>query len=263
MEEVDGVSADDLLAYADDRLAPERRRFVADRLAQDLEAAAFVASCQRQNEALRAALDPALKEPVPRRLTRAARGRDRGGTRRRLAAAALVFAVGLGSGWGLGGRGPDAVELLGARAALAHAVHAVAPNPLLDLASDDPEAVTAWLAQAVPGAARVPRVDDLGFRLLGARLMMGQDAPAGLVLYERGPDKRLALFVSPESEGAADAAPRFSRDRRLGVVTWAEGGQGFGLAGPFGRDELMAVAAIVRVQWGAATQAASYAPTPT
>lgn len=96
-----GISEEDLSAYVDDRLDPERRAAIDAALRSDPELARTVAELRSQDEQLRAMAAGVLHEPVPERLLAVIR---RGPPpRRRLPvrelgqiAAALVIGIGLG-----------------------------------------------------------------------------------------------------------------------------------------------------------------------
>lgn len=60
---------DDLQAYVDDQLPPERRQAVEAYLAQSPEDAARVAAYREQGAQLRSLFNPVLDEPIPQRLT--------------------------------------------------------------------------------------------------------------------------------------------------------------------------------------------------
>ena len=98
------VQEDELHAYVDGELPPERREAVAVWLAANPEQAALVAGWQAQAEAIRARYGAVLDEPMPARLRLDAllRG-ERSGRRRWVtfaaAAAMAAFLVGGATGW--------------------------------------------------------------------------------------------------------------------------------------------------------------------
>ena len=66
------ISDDDLHAFVDGALDPERRRSVKAALSQDPDAAARVAAYRSQAEALHTAYDPVGDAPLPEGLRRVA-----------------------------------------------------------------------------------------------------------------------------------------------------------------------------------------------
>src|ERR1700731_937907 len=72
MKAAPSVTGDDLHAYADGQLSPERAAQVGDALEREPALAAHLTDIQQQNAELRAALDPWLDEALPRELVHAA-----------------------------------------------------------------------------------------------------------------------------------------------------------------------------------------------
>jgi len=66
------ISDETLMAYVDGELSAEERMRLAALIEQDAQLQARVARQERVHEALRAAFDPALRQPVPERLEKAA-----------------------------------------------------------------------------------------------------------------------------------------------------------------------------------------------
>jgi len=257
----DSISPDDLMAYVDGALDQSRRREVEAHLRVDPDAARFVNEINRQNTSLRAALDPILDEPVPQRLLAVAQRPS--GWRHVAASVAIALVVGIGGGWTLhkGLNKEDAVafvaDALVDRAVLAHTIYAVRPEPALDLQSSDASTVAAWLSAETEMRTTVPRLSDLGYQLMGVRLMMGQTRPAGLLVYGDGNGQRLSLLLRYDL--GEDVETGFRHQGTFGVVRWADGGHGFGLAANLPHDELEAIAQVVRAQIGyAARQASSW-----
>lgn len=105
--EHDPITELDLMAYADGRLDPLRRRAVEAHLAATPHDAAAVEAIIAQNEALRRALGPIAEEPMPRRLE-ALLGAERRRAHRPLLQAASIAALLVASGvagWWLGASG--------------------------------------------------------------------------------------------------------------------------------------------------------------
>jgi anti-sigma factor RsiW len=97
------VSEDDLHAWVDGQLVPERRLAFEQAMARDPALAARATDIERQNAWLRDGLDGLLHEPLPQRLIDAARMRPQ---RPRVrgwvvpaATAAAMLVVGMATGW--------------------------------------------------------------------------------------------------------------------------------------------------------------------
>ena len=246
------ISSADLIAFADGGLDPERRLEVRRYLHDNPEAAEFVRACGVQNEALRKHFDPVVEEPIPERLLRAVvlTARYRASAR---VATATMFVLGALGGWlthAYFSAGDAIADGLGKRAALAYSIYARGDAGMLDLVSSDPARVREWLARELGVAAMPPRLSDLGFELVGTRLMMGDDAPAGLLVYRRRDGRELVLFLRTDMARTAEARPEFRRERGLATAYWVHGGSGISLSGPLAEDEINAATLLVRSQWG-------------
>ena len=250
-ERISPITTDDLHAYADGRLDPARRAEVAAYLETDAEAAAQVAAYQWQNQALHAALDATLDEPVPQALVAAARARRR--PRRLLPVAAAVggLLVGGVAGWIGHGveQGPaEGHDRFAGRIAAAYAVYAPEVLHPVEVTADQEDHLVAWLSKRMGVSFQAPRLGDLDFELVGGRLMIGETAPAALLMYERGDGRRLVLYLRSDIEDGRPSGPRFAEKDGLGVLYWIDGATGFGLSGELGEAELSAAAHLVRAQ---------------
>lgn len=246
------ITTDDLHAFADDRLDPARRAAVAAYLEGDAEAAARVAAYRRQNAALHAALDATLDEPVPQALLESARAPRR--PRRLPVAAALAgLLVGGVAGWvghGLGEGPGDAYGNFAGRVAAAYAVYAPEVLHPVEVTAEQEDHLTTWLSKRMGISFKAPRLGDLDFELIGGRLMVGETAPAALLMYERGDGRRLVLYLRSDIEDGRPSGPRYAQKNGLGVLYWIDGATGFGLSGELDEAELSAAAHLVRAQLG-------------
>jgi anti-sigma factor RsiW len=85
------------------------------------------------------------------------------------------------------------VHELAQRAVAAYAVYAPDRVHPVDMAGDQKDRLAAWLSNRMNMTVVLPRLDAAGFALLGGRLMVGEKAPAALLMYENGQGRRLIL----------------------------------------------------------------------
>lgn len=242
-------SMEELMAFADGRLAEPRRAAVALHLTTDPNAGAIVAALRRQTAALRAELDGVLDEPVPPRLLRRRR-RAAGGGSRRLAFAAVIAALVIGSAAGWSGRGilgqnPSLQETLALRASLAYTVFAGDTGVTLDIRETGAGEVADWLRSRFEISAPPPVLTDLGFRLAGGRLMMGETAPAALLVYDGSGDRRLVVFLRTDLRPTSPQPPRLVDAPAATTVYWTTGAIGVAVAGRLPDQELMRTARFI------------------
>lgn len=245
------ISTDDLHAYADGKLPAERRALVEAHLARNPEAARQVADYRRIGRALALAFDPVLEEAVPARQIATVVDRR---PRWRLTAAAAAIGLLLGgvAGWSahlqLAGNAALLDQLI-ERTRAAYAIYAPESRHPVEVYAAEADHLASWLSNRMDMSVRIPQLGDLGFALVGGRLMAADERPAALLMYENGEGRRLVLYIRNDLEDEGPSELRYRRDEGPGVLYWAEGSRGFGLSGRFSEAELQAAAQIVRVQY--------------
>ncbi|MGD0634907.1 MAG: hypothetical protein ABSA13_11605 [Beijerinckiaceae bacterium] len=224
-------------AFADGQLSPERRSDVEAFLRVSPEAAKQVDDFRRLNAALCAAFKPA---PVARRFPRG------------LAAALAGLIIGGATGWigrGMTPAEPTGLHELAQRAVAAYAVYAPDRVHPVDMAGDQKDRLAAWLSNRMNMTVVLPRLDAAGFALLGGRLMVGEKAPAALLMYENGQGRRLILYVRNDLPKDPPSKMQYRQTDAGGIVYWRDAAAGFGLAGGFSEQELRPVADLIRADY--------------
>ena len=261
-----GLTETDLHAYADGQLAPERIASMESALARDPELAGRVGEIRAQNASLRDAYDPLLSEPVPERLLKAATQPQkwwaRGSTRQWLVpafAAAATLVLGVGLGWFVRG---TLIERAGTpttfarQAAFAHALYAADVRRPVEVWANEEKALATWLTKRLDYPVHAPDLNNVGFALVGGRLVAGNEKPTALFMYENGDKQRLSLQVRKQPQGTGETAFRYAVENGVGVFYWIDGNGGYALAGKLDRAQLLAIA---RVVYG---QLAEHEPAP-
>ncbi len=244
------ITTDDLHAYADAKLTPERAAEVEVYLRSHPAAAAEVADVRRINAALKGAFDGVLDEPIPSAQVAAVLDRR---PRFALPAAAAVAGMILGAGltWFVQqGGSPEQLALadLAERSTAAYVVYAPEKRHPVEVAASESDHLSAWLSNRMNMSFRIPRLGDLGFELVGGRLVVADATPAAVLMYENGQGRRLVLYVRNKLPAAEETGLRYARAEDTGVVTWTSGETGYGLAGAFSEKELLPAAQLVRAQ---------------
>jgi len=254
------LNDDDVSAFADQQLSPERAAEVAAIIEREPELAVRVADIRRQNAQLRHALDSWLAEPVPSALVHAAMtaGRKTFGQRMRRARPALAVAasllVGLGLGWF--GRG-QVIELAGTpvtfqrQAALTHALYAGDPNRPVEMWANEEQRLVTWLSKRLGFTVHAPNLNQLGFSLVGGRLVAGNEKPAALFMYENAEKQRISLLVRRDREHAPETAFRYAFEDGVGVFYWIDESCGYALSGKLDKGQLLSLAHVVYGQLAA------------
>jgi anti-sigma factor RsiW len=250
------VTDSDLQAYADGRLDEAERAAVEAWLAERPEEAERVADYRRVTDALRGAYAPVLQEPVPERLARAMRPRAQW---KRYAAVAGWFALGAAigclAGWQLHATRSvatpmsDVGEVMARRAAIAHAVYSPEVRHPVEVGADEEAHLVAWLSKRLGAPVRAPKLEDLGYSLVGGRLLPGDNGPVAHFMYQRNQGTRITLYVRTEVTGNRETAFRYAKEGQVQVFYWVDRKLGYALSSAdISRDDLFKVANAVYQQ---------------
>ncbi|HEY5607387.1 MAG TPA: anti-sigma factor [Alphaproteobacteria bacterium] len=247
-------SEPDLHGYLDNALSPERRADVAAWLETHADDAARVGLWRAINAGMGELYGPVAEEPIPPQLRMLAAGPER----RRLgglpmaASILLALAVGATGGWVL--RGLDRVAIqsiapiasaaaaLPHDAAVAYAVYAPEVRHPVEVGADEEAHLCQWLTRRLGTDVKAPKLDALGFKLIGGRLLPSDKGPAALLMYEDAAKRRLTLYQVRGTPQPGSTEFRFAEENGVNVFSWFEGNAGFALAGKLARDELLKAA---------------------
>ena len=238
----------DLHAYLDDALTPERRAEVEAWLEAHADDAARVAQWRAINAGLSEMYGAVAAEPVPSRLRALALGPRRSGFGWLPIAASILLALiaGVAAGWVLHGGSVAPVGTAAAAlprdAAVAFAVYAPELRHPVEVGAEEEAHLCQWLTRRLGTDVKAPKLDALGFKLVGGRLLTADKGPAALLMYEDGDKRRLTLYMVSGTQEPAAAEFSFAEHDGVNVFSWFEGNAGFALAGKLGRDELLKAA---------------------
>src|SRR6185503_15274533 len=249
------VNEHDLQAYADGALPEERREAVAAWLAAHPDDAERIEGYRRIAEELRTTYEPVLAEPVPDRLRRAlqpARMRQAALVASWIALGAALGAIG---GWHLHATQPvvaialDGATALARRAAVAHATYSPEVRHPVEVGADQEAHLVAWLSKRLGVPLRVPQLDEVGYSLVGGRLLPGDPIPVANFMYQTQKGARITLYVRTEVAGNRETAFRYAEEGRVRVFYWVDRKMGYALSsGDISKDELLKVANTVYQQ---------------
>ena len=234
------ITEDELHAFLDGELPPDRVADVEAWLASHPEDAARVAAWRSQAELIQRRYGGVGHEPATSRfeidrLTRASWSWSRVAA----AAAVAAFLVGGLAGWfGRGAwDGVPAVRAVAAEAIEAHKLYVVEVRHPVEVPADASH-LMAWLSKRVGHELRAP--DLLGLKLIGGRLLPGPKGAAAFFMYEGASGERFTLYCARAT--APDTALRYRVSGQVGAYYWIEGEFGYVMTGPADRDRLQRVA---------------------
>ena len=261
------IDEDEFQAFVDGQLPPERRRAVMAYLAADPEEAARMSDYRMLNEALHELYDEVLYEPLPKRL-RVEQYRNRG---RRLGwlgvgpghmlprvagLAGLIVAAGM-TGWWLNDQyETPPIETpamsFARQAANAHLLFASDLRYPVEFGADQQDSLLLWLSERLGKAVYAPDLEELGFGLVGGRLLPASGQPAAQLMYEDPDAKRITLYIRARWQTALTAAQEdtvnFAGEGGVTMVYWIKGPFAYALIGELDREQLFATAKLIQQQ---------------
>ncbi len=251
------VREEELHAFVDGQLAPDRHAAIAAWLTTEPDAAARVQAWQAQRDALRAVFadtsPPGARCDLIRIVTARTRRRQRFAWSAG-AAAAIVLALGLGgaAGWTMRGVPPDrqttALAVLEQEAFATHAVYAVDRRHPIEVGAAERDHLTQWLSNRLNRKVAPPDLTTAGWHLLGGRLLATErGGAAALFMYDNAKGERLSLVMRPMAADLAAPEPRWIGGAVNGSA-WIAGGLGYAVVSAAPQAEIMAVARLVQHQ---------------
>jgi anti-sigma factor RsiW len=238
------VREEELHAFVDGELPPDRREAVTAWLAEHPDQAALVAAWQAQAEAIRARYGAVVDEPVPVRFNLDTLLRDGGSSRRRwwtMAAAAVVaaFLLGGGAGWmarSATAAAPTSSGSITADALEAHQLYVVEVRHPVEVPGSERAHMTQWLSKRLGYTQLIPDLHALGLKLVGGRLLPGPTGAAAMYMYEGPSGERYTLYCAKTT--TPESALRFREDNRYAAVTWVSDKAAYVVSGPAERARL-------------------------
>jgi anti-sigma factor RsiW len=251
------ITEADLQAYVDERLDAARRAEVEAWLAARPDETERIADYRRLGAELRGLYEPVLQEPVPNALAYAVSP----GRRRWARAAAVAAWMALGAvigglaGWQLHGErpvvasAPDVGAAMARRAAVAHATYSPEVRHPVEVGADQEAHLVAWLSKRLGAPLRAPKLEAVGYSLVGGRLLPGDTGPVAHFMYQCNRGTRVTLYVRTEAAGNRETAFRYAREGSVGVFYWVDRRLGYALSsGDISKDDLLKVANAVYQQ---------------
>jgi anti-sigma factor RsiW len=246
------ISEAEINALVDGELTIEERVEVEALLAPAEQALAR--DLRELNEALKARYAGRLEAPVPQAMQDLVGRMPRWSAglvmRRAVSAAVLLIVLAAGlAGYLVRGLVPDArraAPSFVANAIGAHSVYVPEVRHPVEVKAAE-EHLVRWLTKRVGAPIRAPSLVDVGWKLMGGRLLPDHGLPAAQFMYEDAGGRRFTLYISKET-GLANTAFQFAERDGFGAFYWVDRPLAYALAGKLERTELMSLASSVYAQ---------------
>ena len=253
------IAEADLHGFVDNQLPPARFAAVQRYLSGNEQDARRVATWMAQRGALRQAFPLQAEAPLPPGLDLSRLIDDR--LRRRhtswMIAASVLLALALGGagGWLLHrppvpDRDALALALLEQQGLATHMVYAADEQHPIEVAANERDHLAQWLSNRLNRKVAPPDLGELGYRLIGGRLLATEHGgAAALFMYEDAQDRRLSLVLRPMASDLHAARTDMSAGNVNGRA-WIAGGLGYAVVAALPDEELDRVANRVRLDMG-------------
>lgn len=245
------IGEDDLAAWVDRRLPPDRTAAVEAYLLAHPERASRLARYREQEADLSAALQAKLEEPLPNRLRVAPMlARQRAQVRTsfsRAAAVLLLVGASAAGGWFAHRPAtPDRLQNAGATAEAAYTTFATEIRHPVEVRAEDGAHLVQWLSNRLERPVRPPDLAPIGWRLMGGRLLPTSGAPAALLMYDDDRGTRLTVYLQPMPIAGEEF--HYLREGDIRTVLWAERQTALAVTGRVSREILLQAAQRIRAQ---------------
>lgn len=251
------ATEDDLHAYVDGALPPDRRSEVERFLAANEDAKRRVAGFTAQRAALRAAFASIAAEAIPPELDLARlieqRRRPTASSFsgwRAAAVAVLILGVGGAGGWSLREATqplPSGIMMLAQEASDTYAAYAPDQVHPVEFRAADKDELLRWIGGRLHRAVTAPDLAAAGYRFMGGRLVATPHGPAGMFMYDDDHGTRIAMLVRPMASDGTMPMTEHGRGDIRGF-TWSDQGMGYSLVGPTAAEALHPLADEMRRQ---------------
>lgn len=250
------IGEDDLVAWVDGRLTPERRLAVDAYLDEHLDLRHRLAEQSVQAHALADAFASTGAEPIPVAMRIASiRGRRDRPRWAFAAAAAMLLCIGFGGGWWSAHRVGEprvGIAALANEASDNFRVYAADRVRPTEIGPDQRATLIRWTSSRLGERVTIPDLSSAGYRYAGGRLVATSHGPAALLVYDGPGSVKLAVLTRP-MDAEKSAAMTSTTDGAIGRVSWASDGIGYSVVGDRPVAELHPVADEVRRQTTTAT----------
>ncbi|MCF8178572.1 MAG: anti-sigma factor [Sulfuritalea sp.] len=246
------IYEDDLHTYADGQLDATRLTQVEAWLAAHPERRAEVAAWRAQSAQLHRSFDHVPDEPIPARLVPAANA-ARGLDARMVPAVAWLMPGAIIGFFVRTESARDQLPSMAAaslprQAAVAHAVFVPEVRHPVEVGVDQQAHLVGWLSKRLGATLKPPKLDEVGYALVGGRLLPDDTGAVAQFMYENAAHNRLTLYVRPDAQHDGVTAFRHAREKNIDVFYWVDGDFGYALSGNTGREDMLRLATLVYQQ---------------
>lgn len=268
---MNSIDEDDFQAFVDGQLPPETCRSVMTYLAAHPEESERMSEYHTLSEDLHQRFDEVLYEPLPKRLRVDTYRKNRSLLERirswfdidmqtfatRFAAVAVLMMASAGAGWWTNAsytstRLETPAMSFARQAASAHMLYAPELQHPVEFGADQQDSFLLWLSERLGEQVHAPSLQDIGYLLVGGRLLPAAEQAAAQLMYESPDNRRITLYIrerwNAPMHGAKEGSVSYFGEGGSSMVYWVEGSFAYALIGELDREQLFATAKTIRQQ---------------
>jgi anti-sigma factor RsiW len=250
MTEISTVTDAELHAYVDGKLSPEKETQIEAWLAEHPEDASAVHAYRLQNSRLSEAFDYVLDEDVPSSLEAivtqdASSAISRSFPWMRIAASVLMILTGAVVGWQLHSWQVVSVQsannVFVKQALGAHRIFVAEVRHPVEVPSSQEAHLVKWLSKRLGRTIPTPNINEMGFELVGGRLLADGARPAAQFMYENSGGRRLTVYVR-STDNSEDTSFQFVSNEGMSAFYWIDKEFAYALVAPIEKANLLSIA---------------------
>jgi anti-sigma factor RsiW len=106
-----------------------------------------------------------------------------------------------------------------------------------------------WLSKRLGAQVRAPKLEAVGYSLVGGRLLPGDNGPVAHFMYQTEKGRRITLYVRTDAAENRETAFRYAAEGNVKVFYWIDRKLGYAISSAdIGKDELLKIANAVYQQ---------------
>lgn len=237
------ITETDLHAYIDGQLSEQRRKQVEVWLEEHPDVMREMQDYQAIDQGIHTLFDSVLVEPVPEHLQVKTQRRFQ----YRIAAAAAWMALGATLSWGINHftlSAPQQLvqEQLVKPASFAHYVYATDVKRPVEVSAADGKSLVKWLSNRMNTTMIAPDLTEMGYDLIGGRLLPSTDRMAAQFMYSNLQGNRITLYIRHVSSIKVEPAFHITNEDEITTLYWIENDFGYAISGQFDKQQLIRIA---------------------
>jgi len=116
------------------------------------------------------------------------------------------------------------------RAVVAHATYAPEVRHPVEVGADQEAHLVAWLSKRLGAPVRAPKLESVGYNLVGGRLLPGDGSPTAQFMYQCQYGTRVTLYLRTDAASNRETAFRYAREGNVRVFYWVDRKLGYALS---------------------------------